>query len=377
MIQIHQEMLSQAVVDWQLADQMLDVNSIDIQAEFFKCVTNKEGQEYTGGVTPWSYFETHIVKPFAYFDFMWPNPWSLSPEREPENDPYWLRKKHINALYANPGWTRPSPVVTRHYSNTADPAYCNFLVDLLLETGIPRWRFDDCHISKHPKAVVDGMFWVFDELRMAGCEVWANNAWEMDNPNDAPGTWGYPAFPHLDGVMVEHWAGHNDGFSFEGDWWALSDDRFMQMQRDWVDANKGVMMLVRWRPNETLFDSYDRFCRHYIQLSESVFVPALHNYQYPNWIDWFKTYQQPTLNIQEVVMRECDLRQQIFLQVGAALQKRMHAEGFTPVLNEFRYSVGSTEYIMQKGERTGEQEERYYFADVKNYNDVISFTKPH
>lgn len=385
-MKFYQLMLSNIPGDYQNSqtgiEAMTDFDMVEVQAEMHETRTNLAGAPFApDGGTPWAWLTARGVEVWAYFDAAWPDPdyTKLSEIREHDNDAMWLRKLHTFAVRDNPWWQLPSynsnqPL--RFATDASNADYRDFVVDLLLSTGIPRFRFDDGQLYRKSDECNAGWFEVYDRLRAAGVKVIVNGAWNMADPYAAD--WTYPAIEHVDGCMVEHWAGHRDGQSTASGWWTLSENDFQRMAHDWTATGKDVLELVRYRAGDgTIYTSYNEFALHYVDSAEdagAVMTPALDNYFTSAWLDWFADYQEE-IPLEQWIQQKCDERQAILLNPDAALQKVIYAEDGVPVENEFNLIRDGVTYIVQKSEFTGRQEERYHYADVRDHNEVFSFTK--
>jgi len=360
-MKFYQLMLSNIPGDYQSSqtgiEAMTDFDMVEVQAEMHETRTNLAGAPFApDGGTPWAWLASRGVEVWAYFDAAWPDPdyTKLSAIREHENDAMWLRKLHTFAVRDNPWWQLPSynsnqPL--RFATDASNAEYRDFVVDLLLSTGIPRFRFDDGQLYRKSDECNAGWFEVYDRLRAAGVKVIVNGAWNMADPH--ADTWTYPAIEHVDGCMVEHWAGHRDGMSTTSGWWSLSEGSFQSMAHEWTAAGKAVLELVRYRASDdTIFTRYNEFALHYVDSAEdagAVMTPAKDNYFTSAWLDWFADYQVPE-TFEEMTIRLAEESQLISLSAYSALQKTMVADGFTPVGPEVKYIYSDIEYVVQKGD---------------------------
>lgn len=382
-MKIYQLMLSNIPSDFMSPlglQAMTEFDCVEIQAELITTLTNKAGEPFAyDGMTPFAWLERHGVEVWSYFDAAWPSPPynQLSDPRGKYDDVYWLRKMHTGEIHVQPEWQIASSNPDRPYTNAANGWYVDWAVDLMLDTGIRRWRFDDGQIHNKSPEVNQGWYNLYDKLRAAGCKVVVNGAWNISDPHAED--WNYPAIEHVDGCMVEMWAGHYDGQGTASGWWPLSENSFRRLAADWVAAGKEVVMMARWRAGDThYFNDYDAFMQHYIDLAAetgAIFAPADENYRRSAWRNWFADYQDED-TLEELIVKQCDMKQTVLLNPDAALQKVIYAEGGVPVENEFNILKDGVTYIVQKSEFTGHQEERYHYADVRDYGNVTSFTKP-
>jgi hypothetical protein len=75
------------------------------------------------------------------------------------------------------------------------------------------------------------------------------------------------------------------------------------------------------------------------------------------------------------LLAEGERLQQVQFNPGAALQKRVFADGFVPNSPEFRITLGDREYAAQRAEHLGTGEVRSYHAPVVAFDDVRSVTR--
>lgn len=273
-------------------EKMTHCQEIVFQAEATKTVRDRHGAHYVSdGRTPWQWALDNGIKPRAYFLFTKPHDeaW-FDAVHSQEDDIYWLRKKMIFELRRNPHWTRPSHIPNAPYLNMINPDARRFVTDIMLETGIKDWYLDEMHVNNHhrqPPDQVDGMLQMCDTLRAAGCNLMGNGAWHMDDPHEAD--WTYHGMDHFDGVQPEYSVGYHDGIPdpHTGHWWTLDESSMLRVQDDWLAANKEFWLLVRYRPGETPFRTYQDFAMHFIHLSLSHYVPQKYNYQSTNWLNDF------------------------------------------------------------------------------------------
>jgi hypothetical protein len=84
----------------------------------------------------------------------------------------------------------------------------------------------------------------------------------------------------------------------------------------------------------------------------------------------------PPSNELENYLWEVSIEQQaISLNKDAAIQKRIYAHGYVPVMGEYYTHFEGHEYVLQAAEHLGGEPRRVYYARVPDWNNVIYFTQ--
>jgi len=412
------------------------VDMLALQAEYIETLTMMDGTPFSpvSTMSPANYLRNQSFYDLLYyFDAIWgPSDDSLSDYRGNINDARWLEKLLAEALTANPDWRLPSYSSSqpdRYVTNAANMECQDFLISLMTGThpqarsmaNVPMIYLDDMNLYRLSQAEMEGWERVITEVQKTGQRVILNAGWNMKNyaQRDDPewhrpeddAHWYYPAAAWLEpgsAVMCEYDVYHKTGMSTTSGWWELTESRFEKMCGDMHDMGIDVYMVVRWDGDEdaqardnrpvgfeerpptddeiergatkassVTTESYEEWMRPMLELCQSVgaiFCPSKHDYIQDPYEPWMADYQEE-IPLEQWIQRECDERQAILLNPNAALQKVIYAEGGVPVENEFNLIRDGITYIVQKSEFTGRQEERYHYADVRDYNEVFSFTK--
>lgn len=280
---------SNLVQHWQRVQDLLPrFGQVEIQYELVSTRRNAAGQAFTAtGQTPADWLRERGVEPWLYVNARWPYAWSMygKPAGNPESNVYWFRQEQTDALNRNNWWLygrdangKRSPVMGNRKAPAPDMAnqhYLDWLLERLGDGRAKRIRFDDAWVHHHgyfrPWRVGwpagdseqnEGTWWLYDELRERGVEVMANGAWEMADPE--ADTWKYPAAGHVDGVMIELPTGFArwDG----GAWWALNDDRMMQVASDWLLAGVHVVLVAAY---DGLYGvTWEQYAGRYAEMAE-------------------------------------------------------------------------------------------------------------
>ena len=285
-------------------------------------------------------------------------------DRQPAHDPWHFRGKLWRLcededlwLYGHDG-AGHSPVLGKTGKKRPDPtkqAYRNALVSSITEAGFDHVLFDSAYLhawgyslpwlaDHKDTALYEAQFEVYDELRRAGVKVWANSAWEMDNPADSK--WHYPAIEHLDGVCCELFVGHYTGFKRwdNNHWWTLTEKRYQRMAADWREAGKDVMQVTRWKTNA---GSYDKQSRYYVKTAELLgadFAPHNQNYSTPaaSWLPWFESYQDKPAPPEDLAERVTSLELDVRRLAALAIQQGAEIQALAGQLDSLRHHLQET-----------------------------------
>jgi len=105
-------------------------------------------------------------------------------------------------------------------------------------------------------------------------------------------------------------------------------------------------------------------------------------------VSWFAVWQEMTVaeyrakilqpdyeTLEDAIIGEGDKSQTIQLQVSAALQRAIYGHGAVPVGNEFTMTYKDVKYQVQKAEFLGRQEERYYWTEFGNWDNIKFIVK--
>jgi hypothetical protein len=84
------------------------------------------------------------------------------------------------------------------------------------------------------------------------------------------------------------------------------------------------------------------------------------------WYQRGSAYEQPG----QALLQEAERRQVIQFNPGAALQKRIFAEGYVPNSGEFSVTAAGTNFTAQRAEHLGTGSVRVYFAVAGNWSNV-------
>lgn len=355
--------------DWQNPDTgitaMVKLDKVVVQAEMFSVTkTDVHGAPFAEGfaASDWFQINSETVELWAYFDPFKVSQTVYDSPVARENDPYWLRRILQQKLFDNPHWWWEDSHTGRMVTRPAYRDFCDYLVGLLLDTGIPRFYLDDATMTNKSDEDKAGAYYICNQLIDAGVELILNGGWHIEHPDAVDWTFFVlENVPRIRGVVVEYWTGGYTGQRNPDDdynWWKLDEDRMRKLAAGWLAAGKDVHMIARYRPGETEHADYQAFAKAFGDFSQSIgtiFMPSDGNYHGFNYLEpefdtWWSDEPQPPESFQNMTVRLANESQLISLNPYAALQKAAIADDFIPVGPEVEYWHDGVAYIVQKAD---------------------------
>lgn len=234
--------------------------------------------------------------------------------------------------------------------------------------------------------VTAAQFELYDALRAEGWRIIANAAWYMENPNDPPERWRFPALAHLDGVMVED----QGAVYVRGRWIKNTDKRRQAVARAWTEHGRVYVHVATW-PRDGLpgFADYAEYRRFHVNEARTYgYRLAVNERAIGDQTPWEPEYAvekpaplfsyeaPPELSDEEIIAAAAAESQCIPYYPDSALTRAMHRDGFIPVGPEFRKRVNGVEYAIQMANSQVDKDEhgkpfrRAYYCPVPRWNQV-------